>query len=183
LKNNNDRKYCSDHYLNQLRTIHNKVKWGGSVIGKINEIAFFLKIMDENEVLDYGAGYGCLKEALNKQFEDRKINVIEYDPGISHKSKLPDPCKLLVCVDVLEHIEPEYLNSVLDHLQELTLNIGYIGISLTQSHNSLPDGRNAHLIVESFEWWKEKLAERFEILKIANNDNYCKFIVKKIKNT
>ena len=109
-------------------------------------------------VLDYGCGKGSLKFVLPG------LSVCEYDPCIPGKDKRPDPADLVVCTDVLEHIEPHLLDNVLDDLASLTLHVFMGNVSTIPSSKTLDDGRNAHLIVETAEWWRDKFAERFKVL-------------------
>jgi 2-polyprenyl-3-methyl-5-hydroxy-6-metoxy-1,4-benzoquinol methylase len=178
----NNNIFYSNEYLEQLRLVHSKIKWGGAVAGKIEEIVFMLKLSKESKILDYGSGFGCLKEELFKRHSYLDVEIIEYDPGIENKNITPSPCGFVVCIDVLEHIEPEYVDNVLDDLQRVILNIGYIAISLAPSDNNLPNGKNAHPSVHLVNWWSLKLKERFEIIRISHNETYCKYIVlRKIK--
>src|SRR5690348_9815155 len=64
-------------------------------------------------ILDYGCGKATMSGHLGG------YDVREYDPDIEGKEALPDPADLLVCTDVLEHIEPDLLDGVLDHFQAL----------------------------------------------------------------
>lgn len=170
--------YSSD-YQNQLILIHNKIPWGGAVKGKVPEIIFYAKLLNINDILDYGCGYGYFKLECDKLYPDHNYLISEYDPGIISKSHPPTPQNMVICIDVLEHIEPDYVDNVLDDLKRLTLNICVLGISLIPSHILLPDGRNAHLNIHDTEWWVNKINGRFDILKVNNNNSYCKIILKK----
>ena len=94
-----------------------------------------------------------------------KYNVTEYDPGIESKNKTPEPQEYVVCVDVLEHIEPEFIDNVLDDLKRVIINKGFFTISCREALMILSDGRNAHLIQKPREWWKEKLLKRFNVIE------------------
>jgi hypothetical protein len=111
-----------------------------------------------DSVLDYGCGKGMLK----LQFGDI---VREYDPAIPGKDGEPEPADLVVCTDVLEHIEPDKLDAVLDHIRSLARKAAYLIISTREAKKTLPDGRNAHLIIETPEWWQERLKVYFDIKK------------------
>jgi hypothetical protein len=104
-------------------------------------------------VLDYGCGRGELAKVLSPQ------RVSEYDPGIAGKDGMPKPCDLVVCTDVLEHIEPDRLGNVLDHLTVLAGKALYLVIATRPAQAVLPDGRNAHLIVRDAAFWLDKLKE------------------------
>ena len=65
---------------------------------------------------------------------------------------------------MLEHIEPDCLDDVLLHLRTKVKKRLFFAISLRPAGKTLADGRNAHLIVESAEWWLERLAPYFRVL-------------------
>lgn len=122
-----------------------------------------LELMDEYEcktVLDYGCGKGMLKTAL---FNPDWLH--EYDPAIPGKDDRPkEMADLVVCTDVLEHIEPELLDNVLTDLARLTRKATFLVIATRESIKTLPDGSSPHKIIESPEWWKAKLGEKFLVL-------------------
>ncbi len=89
--------------------------------------------------------------------------IWEYDPAIPHKDTPPRPADFVVCIDVLEHIEPDYLDTVLEDLARCTLGVGYLVICTTKSIKTLPDGRNTHLIVQDEVWWRDKISQYFAI--------------------
>jgi hypothetical protein len=57
----------------------------------------------------------------------------------------------------LEHVEPEMIDSTLKIINTLFTKSAFLLIASYPAKKSLPDGRNAHLIIESFDWWKTKL--------------------------
>jgi hypothetical protein len=109
-------------------------------------------------VLDYGSGKGTLAQALGHPGW-----LSEYDPAVPGKDQRPTPADLVVCTDVLEHIEPELLDNVLKDLRKLAAKAVFVVIATRPSSKTLADGRNAHLIVESPEWWRDKLESLFFI--------------------
>ena len=111
-------------------------------------------------VLDYGCGKGTLAKALKR----RGITVGEYDPAIPAKDALPDPAHLVVCTDVLEHVEPDEIDGLLAHLAQLTQKKLFFDIATAPALKTLADGRNAHLIVEGPDWWRHKLTRHFDIV-------------------
>jgi hypothetical protein len=64
----------------------------------------------------------------------------------------------------LEHIEPERLGLVLDHLRSKALKRALFSIHLGPAAKVLSDGRNAHLIQEPPEWWLPQIMARFKLL-------------------
>lgn len=107
-------------------------------------------------VLDYGCGQGSLGRALGPL-------VREYDPAIAGKDSAPVPADLVVCTDVLEHIEPDCLSDVLTHLYALSRTACFVVISTRPAQKFLADGRNAHLIVEDDDFWRERLLDHFVV--------------------
>ena len=100
-----------------------------------------------------------------------------YDPGVPKLADPPVPAEMVVCLDVLEHIEPDCLEDVLDHLEELTELILFASINTSLADKKLSDGRNAHLIVQPMEWWLPKIWDRFDIqtVQVVNQNQF--FIV------
>jgi hypothetical protein len=64
---------------------------------------------------------------------------------------------------VLEHIEPDFLDNVLDDLAAVTVGYGFYSIHTGPARKHLADGRNAHLIQKPSSWWLPRLCERFEV--------------------
>lgn len=129
---------------------------GGKHADTVLKLAESLKT---NSILDYGCGKGYLAKAI-------PFPIWEYDPAIPEKSESPRPADLVVCTDVLEHIEPEKLNYVLDDLKRCTKKVGFFVIHTGPSSKNLADGRNSHLIQEKKEWWIKRLNKFF---LLANN--------------
>ena len=78
---------------------------------------------------------------------------------------------MVACIDVLEHIEPLYLDSVLDDLKRLAEGIAFLSVHTGPAIKVLSDGRNAHLIQQPMEWWLPKIWERFDIQTVQIMDN------------
>lgn len=102
-------------------------------------------------LLDYGAGQGSLAESLRAQ---GFVNLAEYDPAIAGKDTLPSPADLVVCTDCLEHVESERIWFVLKHLRQLTQCVCFVVVSLVETAKVLSDGRQAHILLRSTEWWR-----------------------------
>lgn len=155
-----DAELISKDYLKQNRLLHNVPTFGA---GGWKYLETIEKLVIRNSVisiLDYGAGKGTLKRSLKRRFPF--IPVQNYDP-VTYP-EMPAPAELVVCTDVLEHIEPEHLEDVLQHLRALTQKIAFFSICCRPAKKSLPDGRNAHLIIQPPDWWKEQLSD-WEILE------------------
>ena len=114
------------------------------------------KSLNTQSVLDYGCGKGRLAAAL-------PFAVWEYDPAIPGKDQSPRPADLVLCTDVLEHIEPDHLESVLSDLHRCVKLVGYFVIHTGPASKKLADGRNAHLIQRRKEWWVNRLKTYFDV--------------------
>lgn len=123
-----------------------------------------------NSVLDYGCGKGMLAKSI-------PYPIWEYDPAVKGKEELPRPADIVVCFDVLEHVEPDKLLYVLDDLRRVTKQVGYFVLHMGQSNKKLADGRNAHLIQHNERWWRAKIGQFFEIGMVRQNGDLLHFVV------
>ena len=64
----------------------------------------------------------------------------------------------------LRRLEPDLIDGVLDDLRRVTARVGVFTVEIVPARESLPDGRNAHLIQRPPSWWLPKLMERFELV-------------------
>lgn len=110
-----------------------------------------------SSVLDYGCGQGSLARDLRDVDPFPGVRIDEYDPAIKGKDGIPSFADLVVCTDVLEHVEPDCLTAVLQHLRLLARKAVLVVISTCETAKTLSDGRNAHLIIESGSWWRERV--------------------------
>jgi hypothetical protein len=114
-------------------------------------------------VLDYGCGRGTLLSALWDKHATLPFDFLEYDPAIPEKDTKPTKADLVVCGDVLEHIEPDCLYAVLDDIRGIARSAVFLVVATQPAAKFLSDGRNAHLIVEPAEWWLPKLMQRWRV--------------------
>lgn len=126
--------------------------------------------LQTQDILDYGCGKGLLKQTLGWP-------IREYDPAIPGKDTPPEPADLVICTDVLEHIEPECLSHVLDDLQRLTRKVAFLNVATRPAKKVLADGRNAHLIQEQLSFWLPQFWERFTLLVLENGRGEFNLIV------
>jgi hypothetical protein len=115
------------------------------------------------DVLDYGCGKQSLARALIG------ISVRGYDPSIVELSATPMPADLVVCSDVLEHVEPAHVDAVLDDVVRCTRRIAFLVIATRPARKILADGRNAHLSQMPASRWLEKLLPRFDLLYMSDH--------------
>lgn len=153
----------SPDYVNLNRELHeSNPQYGISGSKRASAVRKIINAIKPASILDYGCGKGTLAKAL-------PFPIWEYDPAVPGKDKVPRPAELVVCTDVLEHVEPEYLPGVLLDLSRCTLKVCYAVIHTGPSLKTLPDGRNTHLIQQPLSWWKEQLSECFTVAKIEQD--------------
>ena len=85
------------------------------------------------------------------------LEVTNYDP-VTYPSP-PDPHELVLCIDVMEHVEEGSVGAVLSHIRSLMRRAAYFVISCQPAIKVLADGRNAHITIKSPDWWTAKLSE------------------------
>lgn len=139
--------------------------YGTSGYHYLDDIIALLKKYKTDDVLDYGCGKSTLANNL-------PFIIKQYDPAITKYSKMPSPADVVICTDVLEHIEPELIDNVLQHIASLLKKAGYLVANTAPAKKTLADGRNAHILVKPFSWWITKMQQYFEVvnyLEIANS--------------
>ena len=116
----------------------------------------WIKEFKPQSIIDYGCGKGGVVLALKENYSS--IDTIGYDPGmVDFKVKPTKKFDMLISTDVLEHIEPVFLDAVLKEMNQYFTKNAFLIIATSPAKKFLPDGRNAHLIVETPGWWKHKL--------------------------
>ena len=158
----NETGLISEDYRKMQQQLHENPKYGLASVQFAPLVAQVIEATGAHELLDYGAGKGRLGIAL-KQYIQRPLTIHHYDPAIPAWAAPPQPCGLVACIDVLEHIEPLLLDNVLDDLKRVTADVGVYTVHTSAAVKVLPDGRNAHLIQQPAAWWLPKLLERFEL--------------------
>ncbi len=144
-------------YVAEQQRLHARPRgYGGKGNAWAEAVYGLVRATGATSVLDYGCGQGSLVKALRGKV-DGSVRLAEYDPAIKGKDGLPSFADLVVCTDVIEHVEPERLDAVLAHLKLLARTAVFAVIALRESNKTLSDGRNAHLIVAPAEWWTERL--------------------------
>lgn len=158
----------SPEYLAQQKELHKNPNYG---VASLQYAPIVLDIVNQtglNEISDYGAGKQNLKKKL-KELGLNKFRYFAYDPAFPEYGT-PHPAEIACCIDVLEHIEPLYLNSVLQDLKKITKTIGFFTIHTGPAVKTLPDGRNAHIIQKPSSWWLPQICEHFEVNQLASTN-------------
>lgn len=148
---------ASPEYAAMQRQFHiNRPDYGVSGQRYADHILDLAQRMKTRSILDYGCGKATLQKSL-------PFPIQNYDPFVEEYSQRPQPADLVVCTDVMEHIEPEFVGFVLQDIRDLALQAVFFQIATRPASKVLPDGRNAHLIQEGGNWWLDRLLGHFTI--------------------
>lgn len=166
----------SPSYQAQQQHLHETTEYGTMAQHYGPLVSQIIKKMEITHLLDYGCGRRMgLTKTLNVE---HKLTYQGYDPGsgLPELMSPPVPAEMVCCIDVLEHVEPPFLENVLDHLAELTQLVAFITVHTGPAMKTLPDGRNAHLTQQPIEWWLPKIWQRFDlqtVQKVGDHSWYC----------
>lgn len=144
------KKLISDEYRKLNEQLHSNVMRYGLIGKRLFDIMNFLQAEAPKSVLDYGCGKGRLGNFIRGYYKDWQ----SYDPGIDKYSEIPNKkFEVVICFDVMEHVEEEYIENVLEHIHSCTDRLVFFYISTEPSSRILPDGRNTHITLKSeIEW-------------------------------
>jgi trans-aconitate methyltransferase len=146
--------HITKEYQQQLKQLHSAdIGWGNRVQipKKIIEI---VDQFNPCSILDYGCGKGHLTKSMQTRWSEKIITG--WDPSTHTWDQLPDSTDFILSTDVLEHVEPAFIEQTLFDLSNRANDIMYHVIACYPAVAILPDGRNAHLIVEKPDWWRDK---------------------------
>src|SRR3990167_9032059 len=156
----------SPEYAELQRQLHAEGEYGVSGKHFIPSIFHIISQLAKRHgsvsVLDYGSARGdTMKAVRENMWLPPCVSDRMYDPFVDEFSAEPDPADVLICTDVLEHVEPECTQAVLDHIQSLTRRVAFFSISLRKANKFLSDGRNAHINLRETEYWLREIRKRF----------------------
>lgn len=160
----------SQEYAAQNAALHAARPDYGTSGGKwVHYVRGVANMFHTANILDYGCGKRTLQAELG-------FPIANYDPCIEECAAPPKPAELVVCTDVLEHIEPEHLAGVLDDLRRVTKLGCFLVVATRPAKKFLPDGRNAHLIQEPLDWWLPQLMQRWKLRHCEDKGGFFIFI-------
>jgi hypothetical protein len=152
----------TSNYKNLQQELHNRnCGYGASGYKHAQHVLDLAKRLETRSVLDYGCGMQTLQKAI-------PFAITNYDPMIKGLDEEPEPHDLVVCSDVLEHIEPDCLDDVLRHLNEKTRKMLFVDVAQRPAKKELANGQNAHLIQETTVWWLHQLMQYFEPVSLQS---------------
>lgn len=145
----------SEEYKKIYTDIHAKTKFG-----KRSKMPDFLEKFIEKtkpvSIIDFGCGKGNLVTKLNEIYQNK--SVVGVDPANPEYDVPLTKVDMIVSTDVLEHIEPNLINETLKEIADNCTHTYHL-ISCAPAKLILPDGRNAHLIQETPDWWRKKFLD------------------------
>lgn len=137
--------------------MHLNQRYGAASVKMAPKVQALINRIRPRSILDYGAGKGMLRQSVKTQ-----ARFEQYDPCVPEISNFPKgKFDLVCCIDVLEHVEPEFLSDVLASLRSATGRVAFVTIHTGPAGKFLPDGRNAHLNQQNMDWWKHQLLSHF----------------------
>lgn len=168
--------YSSEYKALQEQFHRDRPDYGVSGSRYADQILQMAKRLGTRDILDFGAGKMTLQKAL-------PFPIQNYDPFIPELSARPQPADFVVNTDVMEHIEPMYVDEVLADIASLMKVAGFFQIATGPAKKVLPDGRNAHLIQEPMNWWLQRLMTYFEIKSAMVMDGGFVAVVAPLQHT
>lgn len=149
----------SNEYKQQLKQTHESKNWGTT--SKLpRQVVLAIEKYKPQSILDFGCGKGQIVNLLKEKYPH--MTVYGYDPAFNEQ--LPDSVDMIMSTDVLEHVEPEQLDATLEELNKRCNIVQYHLIACFKAKKFLPDGRNAHLIIKTPDWWQEIMYDKFKVV-------------------
>lgn len=137
------------------------------LLPKYDEVHDFVTQYQPVQVVDWGCANGFLLQRLQQDFPNIQ-KLSGYDPGNPKFAKIPNgEFDCLVSCDVIEHFEPNLLDQSLQLMQSKFCRAAFLIIACYPAKKFLPDGRNAHLIVENCAWWMHKIQRQFDQCRLT----------------
>ena len=165
----------SKEYLDLQKELHLRSDYGTASLGIAPEVK---KIFEENKltsISDYGAGKCNLQKKLI-QLGLKDFDYFPYDPVFPEygSTKKAD---LVCCIDVLEHIEESFIENVINELRNITDKLAYFTIALKPAGKILKDGRNAHILLKSEDWWLNLIKSKFNFKEVNKHPKRLKLLL------
>lgn len=159
-------------YKQQLQLKHATSPWGGGGWTWIPDVARLIvkHKLRSPSVLEYGSGRRTFARTM--EWAMPHVRVYEYDPGVPELDRLPDSdlqFDLVLCTDVMEHVEEQFVVPTLNRLFHYTRHAAIFNIACNPAKSLLPDGRNAHITVKPSAWWRERIERLWPDIEVRND--------------
>ena len=162
----------TERYRALNRALHiSRPDYGSRAHRWSNECRKWARHFQAKSFLDYGCGTASLS-AVVPELQPWQ----NYDPAVDMWNYPPKPADLVVCLDVLEHIEPDCIDDVLDELRGLSIKACVMFVDTGSAVKKLPDGRNAHILQRPLGWWLAAMMKRWTLHTVLNQTPEFLFI-------
>lgn len=141
----------TDAYRRLNRLAHEDPKYGRAARLHGALVQSVINRTKAKTLLDYGCGKQALRDVI------QKVVYAGYDPALPGLDARPSTADVVYCGDVMEHVEPEFVEAVLADVVGLARKAAVFVISCAEGNRRLPDGSLAHRSVHPPEWWRAKL--------------------------
>ena len=111
-------KIISDNYLKLQQKLHQNPNYGVAGIHFAPNVKKIVEDAKLSSISDYGAGKKSLQKTLN-ELGLKDYNYYPFDPVFPEYGE-PKEADLVCCIDVLEHVEEDFLDNILDDLKKIT---------------------------------------------------------------
>lgn len=159
------------NYLETYRMAFENADYNGPSVS-YEKAKNFINGHNPNSVLNVGSGRGNLERLLQEEtfslsscdienFLDEGINTNFFEVDLTKPESLQTlpQCEVLTCLDVLEHIEEVYIDSILKRFSEVS-NKCYFTIA---NHSDMMNGVQLHLIQKPCDFWTPVLEKYFKV--------------------
>jgi uncharacterized Rossmann fold enzyme len=109
----------SNEHVEACRKLHLDPLYGREGKKYKDVVLNLSKALKTTSILDYGCGKGTLGAGL-------PFPIWEYDPAIPGKDSVPRSADIVVCINVLEFVEPEMLENVLGDICRCSNRVAFI---------------------------------------------------------
>lgn len=175
----NSSSLISAEYRAQQEHLHETTAYGTTAKHFAPLVSQIIEKLEITHLLDYGCSrrMGLLK-ALEGKIKGQ-LKYQGYDPGagVEELASLPIPAQMVCCIDVLEHIEPDLLDNVLDHLCAMTEVVAFLTIHTGPASKFLPDGRNAHINQQNMTYWLPRIMQRWDIQTVQKTHEHSFYVI------
>ena len=157
----------TEEYRKQNYELHKSLQaYGTGLKFNAQSLISVCEEMKTTDVLDYGCGKAG--RALSGEIP---FKIKLYDPAIPEYTARPEPADIVLCLAVLEHVEPECLDEVIKDLYRVTKKFGIFLVDLKEGSVKLPNGQLAHCSIHTIDQWTAKFQRYFDVLETKDFKN------------